>query len=96
MGRNKKSNKDIKGHSITIRCTEDEYKHYKKRAERAGMKNLSDYVRIMLSCKSGSPQKYATFLAEAQELMNYVIETYGMDDKNLEKRIGRLWGMIEE
>lgn len=49
----------------------------------------------MLSCKKGIPQDYAAFLVEAQELLNYVTDAYQMDE-SLEKRIERLWDMIEE
>lgn len=84
---------NLKKEKLNIRITPKEKKMISRSAESMGM-SLSDYARMVLLSsysKAGKGNMAMTILlVEAQEIANYIDETYG-EDKELERKVKKLW-----
>lgn len=84
---------NLKKEKLNIRITSKEKKMISRSAESMGM-SISDYARMVLrssDSKAGKGNMAMTILlVEAQEIANYIDETYG-EDKELERKVKKLW-----
>lgn len=84
---------NLKKEKLNIRITPKEKKMISRSAESMGM-SLSDYARMVLLSSDGKAGKgnmaMTILLVEAQEIANYIDETYG-EDKELERKVKKLW-----
>lgn len=84
---------NAKEEKLNIRVTSKEKKKISKCAEYNDM-TVSDYVRTILfpqDSKTGNTSiAMTTLLVEMQEIVNYIDEEYGADDK-LERMMNKLW-----
>ena len=89
----KQSNSSL---SIGFRVTDKEKKHIENKAKKAGIDELSEYIRWTLlhdkkkAVDEDAKQIVMEVVVQATEILNYVTDKYG-ENEVLEKKVKKLW-----
>ena len=93
MKNDKKAKKDNKTQIIQIRCTEKEVKKLDKLVSKRNIKR-SEYVRERVFGKRDLKSSNIEFLVLAQDVVEYIEEICGKNDKKLEGMVEELWKVL--